>query len=181
MEPLFIVLVPGLLGGLVLALLIASRGVGPHPPSYPRRFAAPSPALINMAHIPIEGVGGLGMVAAVLVVAVSDPRIRLATILAAVLGARPCAPPDRGQTTDRAAAVQGRRRHSPPFGRRVPCRSGQTRGDGLRLSIDGGGTKQLNLLAMSLYRLPVILALSATLAAVAEEPRLPGSGPRWRR
>jgi hypothetical protein len=39
-----------------------------------------------MANIRIEGVGGLGMVAAVVAVAVTDPRIRLATILAAVLG-----------------------------------------------------------------------------------------------
>jgi hypothetical protein len=87
MEPLLIVLVPGLAGGLVLALLIAGIRQGTPPTFVPRRLPAPSPALINMAHIPIEGVGGLGMVAAVLVVAVSDPRIRLATILAAVLGA----------------------------------------------------------------------------------------------
>ena len=40
-----------------------------------------------MASIRIEGLGGLGMVAAVVAVAVSDPRIRLATIAAAVLGA----------------------------------------------------------------------------------------------
>ena len=87
MEPVLIVLIPGLIGGLVLALLIAGIRQGTPPTFVPRRLAAPSPALINMAHIPIEGVGGLGMVAAVLVVAVSDPRIRLATILAAVLGA----------------------------------------------------------------------------------------------
>ena len=86
MEPLVIVLVPGLFGGLVLALLLA--GIRPRIQStiVPRRLAAPSPALINMAHIPVEGVGGLGIVAAVLVVAVSDPRIRLATIVAFVLG-----------------------------------------------------------------------------------------------
>ena len=88
MAPLFILLlVPGVVGGLVLALLIARRGERTPPVFVPRRLAAPSPALINMAHIPIEGVGGLGMVAAVLVVAVSDPRIGLATMLAAVLGA----------------------------------------------------------------------------------------------
>ena len=85
MEPVLIVLIPGLIGGLVLALLIASIRQGTSPTFVPRRLAAPSPALIDMAHIPIEGVGGLGMVAAVLVVAVSDPRIRLATILAAVM------------------------------------------------------------------------------------------------
>ena len=51
-----------------------------------RRLAAPSPSLINMASIKIEGIGGLGMVAAVVAVAVSDPRIRLATLIAATLG-----------------------------------------------------------------------------------------------
>jgi hypothetical protein len=87
MEPLLIILVPGLLGGLVLALLIAGYRQGTPPTFVPRRLAAPSPALINMAHIPVEGVGGLGLVAAVITVAVSDPRIRLATMVASVLGA----------------------------------------------------------------------------------------------
>ena len=87
MEPLLIILVPGLFGGLVLALLIARRPQR-HPSTVvPRRLPAPSPALINMAHIQIEGVGGLGMVAVAVAVAVSDPRIRLAMIVAAVLGA----------------------------------------------------------------------------------------------
>ena len=88
MEPLFFILVfPGLFGGLVVAMLLATRRQGTPPTTIvPRRLAAPSPALINMANIPVEGVGGLGMVAAVVVVAVSDPRIRLATLLAAALG-----------------------------------------------------------------------------------------------
>jgi hypothetical protein len=87
MEPLLIILVPGLFGGLVLAVLIARRQQR-HPSTVvPRRLAAPSPALINIAHIQIEGVGGLGMVAVAVAVAVSDPRIRLAMIVAAVLGA----------------------------------------------------------------------------------------------
>ncbi len=89
MEPLLILL-PGLLGGLVLALLIAlSRAINwPRTPGVvvSRRLESPSPSLINMANIRIEGVGGLGMVAAVVAVAVTDPRIRLATIAAAVLG-----------------------------------------------------------------------------------------------
>ncbi len=86
MEPLLMILVPGLVGGLVLALLIA--GYRPRTPSIvvPRRLSAPSPSLINMASIRIEGIGGLGMVAAVVAVAASDPRIRLATLLALVLG-----------------------------------------------------------------------------------------------
>ncbi len=87
MEPLLIILVPGLVGGLVLAVLIAGRWQGTPSTVVPRRLAAPSPALINMAHIQVEGVGGLGMVAAVVAVAVADPRIRLAMIVASVLGA----------------------------------------------------------------------------------------------
>ena len=87
MEPLLIILIPGVLGGLVLALLIAVNR--PRTPTIvvPRRLELPSPSLINMANIRIEGLGGLGMVAAVVAVAVADPRIRLATIAAAVLGA----------------------------------------------------------------------------------------------
>ena len=87
MEPLLIILIPGLLGGLVLALLISLNR--PQTPTIvvPRRLALPSPSQINMANIRIEGLGGLGMVAAVVAVAVADPRIRLATIAAAILGA----------------------------------------------------------------------------------------------
>lgn len=85
MEPLLI-LIPGLLGGFVLALLIrGSRRAFP-PTLVPRPLAAPSPSLINMAHIPVEGVGGLGMVSAVVIVAVTDSRIGLATIIALMLG-----------------------------------------------------------------------------------------------
>lgn len=87
MEPLLIVLVPGVLGGLLLAMLLAVNR--PRTPAIvvSRRLAPPSPSLINMANIRIEGLGGLGMVAAVVAVAVADPRIGLATIAAAVLGA----------------------------------------------------------------------------------------------
>ena len=87
MEPLLFILVPGLFGGLVLALLIASTRQGTPSTVVPRRLAAPSPSLINMAHIQVEGVGGLALVAVAMAVAVVDPRIRLAMIVAAVLGA----------------------------------------------------------------------------------------------
>ena len=86
MEPLLLILVPGLVGGLVLALLIAGRRQGTPSTVVPRRLAAPSPALINMAHIQVEGVGGLGLVAVAVAVAIADPRIRFALIVAAVLG-----------------------------------------------------------------------------------------------
>lgn len=51
-----------------------------------RTLPAPSPSLINMAHIPVDGVGGLGLVAAVIVVAVWDPGIRVLMMVAAALG-----------------------------------------------------------------------------------------------
>src|SRR3954452_14213165 len=86
MEPLLIVLVPGVFGGLVVAWLIAATRRASSSTVVPRRLAAPTPALINMAHIQVEGVGGLGMVAAVIAVAIADPRIRLAILVAWVFG-----------------------------------------------------------------------------------------------
>ena len=86
METLLIVLIPGILGGLVLSVLIARNRRGTPAPFVSRPRDAPSPALINMAHIKVEGLGGLGLVAAVTAVAIADPRIRLAMIIALVLG-----------------------------------------------------------------------------------------------
>ena len=86
MEPLIIGLGSGLFGGLVLALLMA-RTWGRTPSTVvPRRLEAASPSLINMAHIRVEGIGGLGMVAAAAAVAIAEPRIGQATILALMLG-----------------------------------------------------------------------------------------------
>ena len=86
MEPLLIILIPGLIGGLILAVAIrGSRHAFP-PTFVYRQLEAPSPSLINMAHIRVEGVGGLGMVSAVVIVAVTDVRIGLATIVALALG-----------------------------------------------------------------------------------------------
>jgi hypothetical protein len=87
MEPLLIVLVPGVFGGLFIAWLIAAKRWGSSSTSGARPLAAPTPALINMAQIRVEGVGGLGLVAAVIAVAIADPRIRLAIIIAWVFGA----------------------------------------------------------------------------------------------
>jgi hypothetical protein len=86
MEPLLILLVLGLFGGLVLSVVLARNRRGTPATFVPRRLAAPSPALINMANIRVEGIGGLGMVAAVIAVAIADSRIRVAIIIALVLG-----------------------------------------------------------------------------------------------
>ena len=87
MEPLLLALIPGLFGGLVLSWLIGRHQSTTPPTFVPRRLDAPSPSLINMSSIKVEGLGGLGMVAAVIAVAIADSRIRLAMIIALVLGA----------------------------------------------------------------------------------------------
>jgi hypothetical protein len=86
MEPLLLVLIPGVFGGLVLSWLIGRHQSTTPPTFVPRRLEAPSPSLINMSSIKVEGLGGLGMVAAVIAVAIADSRIRLAMIIALVLG-----------------------------------------------------------------------------------------------
>jgi len=86
MEPLLIILVPGVIGGIVLSMLITRLRRTTPPTFVPKRLEPTSPSLINMSSIKVEGLGGLGMVAAVIAVAIADPRIRLAIIIAAVLG-----------------------------------------------------------------------------------------------
>jgi len=86
MEPLLIILIPGVFGGLFVSLLIARNRRGTPPTFVPRRLELPSPSLINMSSIKVEGLGGLGMVAAVIAVAIADPRIRLAILAAMILG-----------------------------------------------------------------------------------------------
>ena len=90
MEPLFIVLGLGLVGGVIMALLmgrvhwqtdsdstrVVRRG----------RLEPLSPDLINMARIRVDGVGGLGMVAMAVAVALAVPRIRMTMLMAALLG-----------------------------------------------------------------------------------------------
>ena len=86
MEPLLIVLVPGVLGGIILAVLLGSRWIDLRTRGADRRLEPTSPSLINMAHIPVQGGGGLGIVAAVIAVALADSRIRGAIGIAALLG-----------------------------------------------------------------------------------------------
>jgi hypothetical protein len=86
MEPVVIILVSGLLGGIVLALLIINVRFGPGSPGPGRRLEPLSPGLINMAHIRVEGVGGLGLVAMAVTVATFEPRIRFAMAIALALG-----------------------------------------------------------------------------------------------
>ncbi len=89
MDPVMVVLVPGFLGGLVFALIAIRR---------PRKFdsrARPdvfvegrlSTDVINMARIRVAGVGGLGLVAMAVVVALFVPEIRRPVTAGLVLGA----------------------------------------------------------------------------------------------
>lgn len=84
MEALLLVLVPGVLGGIALAFLVFRL----HVSGTGRRgsLEPPSPGLINMAHIPVDGVGGLGLVAMAVVVAIFVPSIRYAMVTALVSG-----------------------------------------------------------------------------------------------
>jgi hypothetical protein len=83
---LLMILLPGVLGGgLILAVLIARFGsrVNAAPDA---RLEPPSPHLINMAHIRVAGVGGLGLVAMAIVVAIFVPLIRVTMTIALLLG-----------------------------------------------------------------------------------------------
>lgn len=87
MEPFLIVLVPGVLGGVVLALAFSRVRRWVRPAVSPdRRLAPPSVSLINMAAIRVEGPGGLGLVAMAAAVAIAEPHIRVAMTLALLLG-----------------------------------------------------------------------------------------------
>jgi hypothetical protein len=89
MEPLLIILIPGIAGGILLAFYLAHRPARPAVAAAAVRRPLPpaSPSLINMARIQIDGVGGLGMVAMALAVAIAVPWIRLSIAVGLVLGA----------------------------------------------------------------------------------------------
>jgi hypothetical protein len=86
MEPLLIILVPGVLGGCIVALVMLLLRFRSRLPARWHPLEPPSPGLINMAHIRVDGVGGLGMVAMATTVALFEPRIRLAMVIALALG-----------------------------------------------------------------------------------------------
>lgn len=75
MDPVTLVLVPGFLGGLVLALLIF-RTQAPSSSLDSLRRHPISTDVINMARIRVDGVGGFGLVMIALTVAWFVLRIR---------------------------------------------------------------------------------------------------------
>jgi hypothetical protein len=81
-------LLPALAGGLLLAGLLRWLNRRPSSGVVSQSVLEPmSPDLINMAHIRVAGVGGLGMVGAVVVTAISLPQIGIALAAAVGLGA----------------------------------------------------------------------------------------------
>ena len=88
-DPVTMVLVPGVLGGLILAWVIFWRQSRSSTPVSPDVFTrnGRSSDVINMAHIRVAGIGGLGLVAMAATVALNVPRIGQALAIAAVAGA----------------------------------------------------------------------------------------------
>ena len=88
METALALMLPGLLGGLVLAAVLARLNRTPSTKLNRRSELAPiSPDVINMAHIRVAGVGGLGMMATALIIAFNLPEIGFALLIAVALGA----------------------------------------------------------------------------------------------
>jgi hypothetical protein len=89
-DPVTAVVVPGFLGGLVVAsLMVLLERRRHHVPSVvlPYRPLPISTDVINMASIKVAGIGGLGLVAMSATVALNVPRIFEATALGLGLGA----------------------------------------------------------------------------------------------
>ena len=89
MDPVTLIIVPGLLGGLVIAVLFFwwQRRSSPPPvvPSF--RPDEASTDVINMSSIKVAGIGGLGLVAMAAAVALDVPRIGQTLAIGAVCGA----------------------------------------------------------------------------------------------
>jgi hypothetical protein len=88
-DPVTAVLVPGFLGGLlVAALIVGLRAHSQHDDQVvmPYRPLPISTDMINMASIKVAGAGGLGLVAMAGAVALGVPRIFETTALGLVLG-----------------------------------------------------------------------------------------------
>lgn len=88
MDPVTLIVVPGLLGGLVIAVLFfwwqRRSSAPPVVPSF--RSDDASTDVINMASIKVAGVGGLGLVAMAAAVALDVPRIGQTLAIGAVCG-----------------------------------------------------------------------------------------------
>src|SRR5262245_9730564 len=86
MEPLIFIMVPGLAGGLAIALFLRHRLRKPDAPADPFDREGFSIDVINMAHIRVAGVGGLGLVATAAFVSFVVPAIRYSILAGLTLG-----------------------------------------------------------------------------------------------
>jgi len=87
MDPILIIVVPGVAGGLLVAgLLSALHRRGSDSVAAPDRDGPPGSDVINAARIRVAGVGGLGLVAMAAAVAWQLPRIAQTLEIGAVLG-----------------------------------------------------------------------------------------------
>jgi hypothetical protein len=88
MDPVLMMLIPGVLGGVVIAVLLrrvplsGDTGLVAPPTGEPLSSGA-----INMSHIRVAGEGGLGLVAIAVASAIFVPRIGQTIGLGFVLGA----------------------------------------------------------------------------------------------
>lgn len=88
MDPITRLVVPGLAGGLLVAFVLIrlNRRSASHVvpgPTTPDRI---STDMINMAHIQVVGIGGLGLVAMCAIVAVDIPTVGLSLAAGFALG-----------------------------------------------------------------------------------------------
>ena len=89
MDPVTLVIVPGLIGGIVVAVLFSwwqRRNSSSPPVAMPVRREILSTDVINMASIKVAGIGGLGLVAMAAAVALDVPRIGQTVALGFGLG-----------------------------------------------------------------------------------------------
>ena len=87
MNTALALMLPGLLGGLILAAVLARLNRTPSSNLSRRPALQPiSPDAINMSHIRVAGVGGLGMMAAALIIAINLPEIGFALLVSVALG-----------------------------------------------------------------------------------------------
>ena len=111
MDPVTLVIVPGFLGGLVLAMIVVlsnRRDRRVSPVIIPYRAERPSTDVINMASIKVAGVGGLGLVAMAAAVALDVPHIGQSIALGLGLGVDHGRRHDRPREPEGADAVQWR-------------------------------------------------------------------------
>jgi hypothetical protein len=88
MDPLTALAAPGLLGGAIVALSLwlAHRRARASVLAVPRQDRGILVDAINIAHIPVDGIGGLGLVAGAVLVAWLLPAVGLSLAIAVTAG-----------------------------------------------------------------------------------------------